>query len=647
MEAEDENEFSVEEPLADEADPGRVMYEMGKEAQYTNARFEPYPTPRQSPSAMMASDQLPKPEPLNVAIIWQAAFVAGTLGGDVGKHDGKPIDKANLQRKLAKGECVVRSQLPKLPRSHREVLDYELKEQFLKAEEDHLISHQQMKSWKEVAQADCGKDKLLDCMWVYVYKFDKHGRFKKCKARLVVRGDQQARSKTEDTYAAILAGRSFRALMATAARFDLELIQYDAVNAFVNAKLTQDVYMRMPPGYRTPGTILKLEKALYGLRISPLLWQRELQTTLTKMGFQTVPHEPCCLIRQGILIFFYVDDIIIVYRKKQETAATKAAEQLKARYQLTGGDDLQWFLGIEIIRDRERHLVYLSQSSYIEKISRLAEKTDQPCCLPMKQVELLPRMDRAEAHEIQRYQRKVGSIMYAAVTTWPDVAFACSRISRFLTNPSNEHQLAADQVLLYLKRTRNYALRLGGADNLTVASDASFADNTIDRKSSQAYTISLFGGLISWRANKQDTVTTSTTEAELLALSQAAKESLFVSRLLNELTIRLEDQQIHIQCDNAQTIRLVNAEIAQLQTKLRHVDIHNHWLRQEIANKRIRVTYVESKGMTADGLTKALPVGSWPTFLAQLGLIDVTDQIAKRREAELREVRVSNEGDSE
>lgn len=86
----------------------------------------------------------------------------------------------------------------------------------------------------------------------------------------------------------------------------------------------------------------------------------------------------------------------------------------------------------------------------------------------------------------------------------------------------------------------------------------------------------MFGGLIGWRANKQDTVTTSTTEAELLALAQAAKEILFVSRLLKELLIELDDQTVKIECDNKQTINLVIAEIATLKTKLRHVDIHNY-----------------------------------------------------------------------
>ena len=112
--------------------------------------------------------------------------------------------------------------------------------------------------------------------------------------------------------------------------------------------------------------------------------------------------------------------------------------------------------------------------------------------------------------------------------------------------------------------------------------------------------------MVGWRANKQDTVTTSTTEAELLALTQAAKEALFVSRLLTELTIKLDDYRIKIQCDNKQTIRLVTAEVATLQTRLRHVDIHNHWLRQEVSQEKIVVKYTPSGDILVDGLTKAL-----------------------------------------
>jgi len=86
---------------------------------------------------------------------------------------------------------------------------------------------------------------------------------------------------------------------------------------------------------------------------------------------------------------------------------------------------------------------------------------------------------------------------------------------------------------------------------------------------------------VTWRANKQDTATTSSTEAELLALSQTAKETIYIARLFKALTLELNEPLV-IQCDNKQTIRLLVAESLKLQTKLRHVDIHAHWLRQEV-----------------------------------------------------------------
>ncbi|KJZ77348.1 hypothetical protein HIM_03072 [Hirsutella minnesotensis 3608] len=192
------------------------------------------------------------------------------------------------------------------------------------------------------------------------------------------------------------------------------------------------------------------------------------------------------------------------------------------------------------------------------------------------------------------------------------------------------HERAADRALSYLARTRGLALRLGGGDDFEVASDASFADDSTDRKSSQAFAMKLFDGLIGWRAGKQDTVTTSTTEAELLALSQAAKESLYVSRLIKELDVVLDRGCISIQCDNRQTIRLVTAEVATLQTKLRHIDVHNHWLRQEVANNTLGVTYTPTAEIMADGLTKALQGSMFRTFVERMGLEDITDRLAAR-----------------
>lgn len=625
-----------------------------------------YPTPPPTPPGAMITTLFAKCQeavtsPNAPVQPWEAAFAAGPLSTVKGIADGSPVTTATLERlRRTPGKggkettdpvtredvAALRQQpggintlhssvLPPPPRWHNDLQHHPLGELFLEAEEDHLKSHEKMASWREIPRRQRGQNQqVLDCMWVYVYKLDDRGFLIKCKARLVVRGDQQAKGLTEENYAATLATRSLRTVLAIAARFDLELIQYDAVNAFVNAYLDDVVHMEMPPGHRKPNSILKLQKALYGLRRSPLLWQKELTGTLSSLGFEKIPHEPCVMIKNGIIVFFYVDDIVIAYKRDQQQEVGEFVEQLQCKYQLTGGDELMWFLGIEIHRDRLKGLIWLAQTSYIEKIARLAQSDELPAT-PMTKEELFPFDGAADLPTIRMYQRKIGSLLYAAVTTRPDIAFATSRLARFNQNPGPQHHKAADRVLRYLFATRYHALQLGNEDLLIIASDASFADNTLDRKSSQGYIVQLFGGLIAWRASKQDTVTTSTTEAELLALAQAGKEGFFVQRLLQELKVDLDDDTLQLQCDNTQTVRLVMAEIATLQTKLRHVDIHNHWLRQEAQEGRLRVTHVPTKRMIADGLTKALTVAQHQEFLTMLHLVPIQDLISARSPKQL------------
>lgn len=329
------------------------------------------------------------------------------------------------------------------------------------------------------------------------------------------------------------------------------------------------------------------------------------------------------MMKEGILIFFYVDDIVLAYRKAQEKEEAAMAK-LRTKYPITGGDDLEWFLGIRIIRDRKEKLLWLSQASFcnLATIQRIYET-------PMEKKELLPYEKIAIRAAIHSYQRKVGSLMYAAVCIRPDIAFAVSRLSRFLTNSRPEHHEAADRALRYLKGTRNRALQLGGGDTFGVESDASFADNSVDRESSQAYIMVLFGGTIGWQANNQATVTTSTTEAELLALSQAVKEGTFVMRLLKEIHVRFDNEKLTVECDNTQTIQLVNEEGFKLQTNLRHVDIHNHWLRQEVREGRLEVIYTPTKEMIANGLTKALGKVEFDEFFNQINLPDITHRLGE------------------
>ena len=102
----------------------------------------------------------------------------------------------------------------------------------------------------------------------------------------------------------------------------------------------------------------------YGLRESPLLWQKHLTGTLRNQGFTPVPHEPCCFTMGGVIVFFYIDDLVVAFPKECGRMAQEAIATLKHHYSLQGGGNLQWFLGVSVLRDRQRHLIWLSQSTY-------------------------------------------------------------------------------------------------------------------------------------------------------------------------------------------------------------------------------------------------------------------------------------------
>jgi transposase InsO family protein len=551
------------------------------------------------------------------------------------------FESCRRQRKIHK------RYLPPPPKTVKELENHPFRKEFEAAQSDHLRSHDKMKSWLEVDKTQAKGHQVLGCMWIFVYKTDKHGFLQKVKARLVVWGHQQAHNGLP-TSATTLASTTFRTLMAITAKFDLETQQMDAINAFVHCDLDETVFMKMPPGFEQQGKVLHLKKALYGLRRSPILWQKKLTGVFRSLGFREIPQEPCVMLKGGVIVFFYVDDIVFCYRKRDTPIVEAIKKALTEKIELNFLGELKWFLGVHVLRDRQSKRLWLSQKAYIDKLATKfnIDVTEKFPTTPMTEAELLPSTTNAPKSEAVQYQRKTGSILFAAVITRPDIAFAISRLSRYNTNPNESHHNAADRVLRYLYNTRGYCIQYGSTNTMTAriydgdlicASDASFADNTPDRKTSQGYIMTLFGGPIAWRANKQDTVTTSSTEAELLAMSQTAKEAIFLSRILKALTLRLDDP-LTIYCDNKQTLRLVTEETAKLVTKLRHVDIHNHWLRQEVKNKRVATHWVPTKDMMADGLTKSLGHQKHVHFVAMIGLANEMERIEReQRMEELKE----------
>lgn len=159
-------------------------------------------------------------------------------------------------------------------------------------------------------------------------------------------------------------------------------------------------------------------------------------------------------------------------------------------------------------------------------------------------------------------------------------------------------------------------------DAFICALDASFGDQ-IDCTSSEGYLVMLYGGPIDWRAIKQRLVTTSTTKAELRAVTEAAKRLHVWKRVFKSIGYT-PDRELCIQCDNKQTILLLTAEDPQFRTNLRHIDIYHHWLRQEVRCERLRVEWIGTKDMIADGFTKILSGQAFVNWRQHQGLVDIS-----------------------
>ena len=172
-------------------------------------------------------------------------------------------------------------------------------------------------------------------------------------------------------------------------------------------------------------------------------------------------------------------------------------KELWKEFKLFKDDFLYWFLKIKIIWDRKKKLIWLSQSSYIDKIANLAVSKQSDAIL-MSKNELLSYTDVALFSQINLYQQKINFLMYAAVITHSDIVFAVSWLVCFLINLESLHLVITNQTLLYLKRYRDLNLQLNEDNRYTMINDISFVDNIADQKSSQSYIIKLFRNFVKW-----------------------------------------------------------------------------------------------------------------------------------------------------
>ncbi|KAJ3501601.1 hypothetical protein NLJ89_g9266 [Agrocybe chaxingu] len=459
--------------------------------------------------------------------------------------------------------------LSKPPRSYTEAMARPDRDVWDAAMKREAKSLEAMKAFRACSLPD-GK-KLIDVKWVFDFKYDEDGKRIPGmeKARLVARSFTQRPDDFGETYAPVAKIASIRIILAWAARRDAHIFQFDVSTAFLHARNRHPVYCRQIPGHPIgqPGQVLEVLVALYGLRQSAYEWYCLLMSIFISIGlirceadhgifyaYWSSPPDPAVSMPLDgsplfLIVPVHVDDGLGV--TNSEPLYHWFIAHLQTRIRIKDLGVCSRFLSVSIIRDRPSRRLWFSSHLYI---ADLLDDWGMTACKPSSTplpansydassrvgVRVVPAQPHAlpgqhSAAIKHDFQRLVGCLLYLAVTSRPDIAFAAMWLGQFSSDPTRDHLAMAKHSLRYLAGTRNLALTFGAPSSSVPdslrgflqnvgCSDADWASND-DRKSISGFCFYFEGSLVSWSAVKQKSIALSSTEAEYYAMSHAFSRS--------------------------------------------------------------------------------------------------------------------------
>ena len=462
--------------------------------------------------------------------------------------------------------------------------------------------------------------KIISSMWVYKVKPPpSNGEEVKRKSRLVIRGFLQDTAGL-NTFAPTVKMVTLRVLVALSTFLGWRLHQMDVCNAFLNASLPDgNTYMKLPEGYEKEGMVVRLKKALYGLKNSPREWNIELTGHLMRIGLVRSVLDACLFIKvvDGMVVLIlaiHVDDIIITGVGDE---ITWVVEKMKEAFQMDDMGEPSRILGMDIVYDEDLRITTLHQASYIDKMLHRfnGDKLFKTRMTPMEQGCKLSKDDeeKDESAISFPYRELVASLLYLSICTRPDIAFTVKELSRFLNNPGKRMIAVAVRCLHYVATFKSFGLRfhhglrkVAGAFYYTGApvtaySDASFADRD-DRKSTAGVLLLFNGTAIMWSSKTLKTIACSSQDAELMALSDCSREIVFLQNLLDSIGYSIP--KVRLRGDNMGSLFV--AENPANHQKTKHIEVRYFFVRQKVEEGRIVLSFVPTAEQQADFLTKAL-----------------------------------------
>jgi hypothetical protein len=414
-----------------------------------------------------------------------------------------------------------------------------------------------------------------------------------------------------EVFAPVSKHTTLRTLLAVVVEQDMHLHQLDVKTAFLNGELEESIYMVQPPGYEQggPDTVCHLRKALYGLRQAPRAWHTKLKKELEQNGFKASEADAGLFIldegEHKVYLLVYVDDILIA--SKDMGSVEHAKKVMSSSFDVRDLGEARFFLGMEIVRDRAAGVIKLSQTkSIMDAVTRFGVGEAKVTRTPLSVSTQLTKTGSKPVDKTQvPYMELVGTLLYLASCTRPDISQAVGALSRYMAQPTEQHWKAAKGVLRYLSGTTTVGIVFSKSGSSLVGyCDSDYAGDVDSRRSTTGYVFTLMGGAISWSSKLQSTVAASTAEAEYMSAASAVKEALWLRKLLSDFEL-MSSEPLLLYCDSQAALKLLVNPIVSVRSK--HIDVLHHFARERVARKEVKFEYLSTDLMIADCLTKAVP----------------------------------------
>ena len=517
------------------------------------------------------------------------------------------------------------------PKGQKQLLNHPEKDAILQSQQKEIQSFFDMGVFELVPMSSLPKGtNLLPSHVIYKRKYKinestQEDEFTHWKARLVIGGNKQ--KDFTSSFAPTPSWSSIRLALAYACTKDWDVKSYDLASAFCRTPLEgQAIFVRPPPGLAPPGHCWQLHYAVYGLKDSNAQYNKlftsqvlayETNIDGKSIKFEQSDDDPCMFTLkdtsgQPILILIaYIDDLILA--SKNATLAKAFTTHLNKTWQVSEPETLNRYLGIHFTRLSCGGWSY-SAKAYIQKAAK--KYTRYPLHphktpLPTGYTVIINPDDPVPQDRIKHFQSILGTLLYCSTTVRLDATHAISTLAQYSTSPSEELVKMAYRVLAYLLATQDFSIKYTLPPNVTESytlygyCDAGFAGDPQTRRSSEGYVIIINGGAISWCSKRQPLVCLSTCEAELVSLVNAAKQMIFLNKILTFLG--KPQSRLLLYEDNTSTISISKQQQSTSTGRTKHMDLRIKWIMELASSGLLAPLYVPTAFNVADIFTKSLP----------------------------------------